>query len=238
MTDALYVIAKAPRVGFAKTRLGESIGHARAVVLYCAFLRDLAARFHNAPWRFGWYVTPVDAWPEMRRLVCPAGAEPTVLFQPSGDLTYRQRWLLEGGPARGEDRVVLIASDSPHVECGTIERAFMALDTHDAVFGPTQDGGYYLIGMRGWHDVLLKTPMGSSTVLQQLLANASRQGIRAATVETLFDVDIEADLPLLRDLVPQRDDLRHTGAALRAIDEACRKSGRPAPATSNLRTSA
>jgi hypothetical protein len=55
MADALYIIAKAPRVGFAKTRLGRVIGHEAAVTLYKAFLRDLGARFADAPFECGWY---------------------------------------------------------------------------------------------------------------------------------------------------------------------------------------
>ena len=42
MRDALYIAAKAPRAGFAKTRLGREIGHERAVAFYAAFLSDLA----------------------------------------------------------------------------------------------------------------------------------------------------------------------------------------------------
>ena len=55
MADALYIIAKAPRVGFAKTRLGRVIGHEAAVTLYKVFLRDLGARFADAPFECGWY---------------------------------------------------------------------------------------------------------------------------------------------------------------------------------------
>ncbi|MBI2323280.1 MAG: hypothetical protein HYU88_14575, partial [Chloroflexi bacterium] len=69
MREVLYIAAKAPRVGFAKTRLGEAVGQAQAVALYAAFLRDLAARFADAPFPVGWYVTPPDAWSEIAPLV-------------------------------------------------------------------------------------------------------------------------------------------------------------------------
>src|ERR687896_2542905 len=55
MADALYIIAKAPRVGHVKTRLGRVIGYEAAVMLYQAFLRDLAVRFANTHWECGWY---------------------------------------------------------------------------------------------------------------------------------------------------------------------------------------
>ena len=76
--EAFYVIAKAPRPGFAKTRPGEGIGHEEAVALYGSLLRDLAARFSGSAHEPGWYVTPPDALPEMRPLI---GSPRTVLFQ-------------------------------------------------------------------------------------------------------------------------------------------------------------
>ena len=66
MHDALYIAAKAPRAGLAKTRLGRHIGHPAAIGLYRAFLRDLSARLVSVPARcgctLGWYITPPDAW--------------------------------------------------------------------------------------------------------------------------------------------------------------------------------
>jgi len=73
VSEALYVIARAPRVGFAKTRLGRTIGHERAIVLYRAFLQDLGARFAGSPFVPGWYVTPPDAWPEISPLIGETG---------------------------------------------------------------------------------------------------------------------------------------------------------------------
>jgi hypothetical protein len=90
MSDSLYIAAKAPRIGLAKTRLGNSIGHEAAIALYKAFLQDLAARFAGTPFGCGWYVTPPDAWPEIAPLVTPCG-KTRVLFQGDGDWTKRQR---------------------------------------------------------------------------------------------------------------------------------------------------
>ena len=122
MTDVLYVIAKAPRVGLAKTRLGAAIGHEEAIELYKAFLRDLGARFTDAPFGFGWYITPQDAWPEISAL---AGETDRLLYQGEGDLTDRQRELFREATRRGE-RAVLIGSDAPHLAVEKIEEAFQS----------------------------------------------------------------------------------------------------------------
>ena len=69
----LYIAAKAPRPGFAKTRLGNALGHDVAIALYLAFVRDIAERFAHAPFDVGWYVTPPDAWADLQPVVSANG---------------------------------------------------------------------------------------------------------------------------------------------------------------------
>jgi rSAM/selenodomain-associated transferase 1 len=214
VSDALWVIARAPRVGFAKTRLGRTIGHEQAIILYRAFLQDLATRFSNSPFAPGWYVTPPDAWPE----ISPLTGEPErVLFQGDGDLTERQRELFQEATVRGEERTVLIASDSPQLGVEVVEEAFRRLERQDLVFGPTYDGGYYLIGMRGYHDVLRETPMSVGTELDGLVARARLMGLSVDLLETTFDVDVVDDLHHLRPLALERPDLRATRDTLESL---------------------
>lgn len=207
MSDALYAIAKAPRAGLAKTRLGRTIGDGNAALLYRAFLRDLAARFSRSPFALGWYVTPPDAWPEISALTGETGP---VLFQAEGDLTERQRELFRGAADRGEERVVLIATDSPQLPVRVVEEAFRVLEHRDLVLGPTFDGGYYLIGMRGWHDFPKDVPMSTGTVFGDVLAQAQDLGLSVGMVEATFDVDLEEDLLHLRREVAVRSDLPAT----------------------------
>ena len=214
MSDALYIIAKMPRAGFAKTRLGQTIGHERAIVLYRAFLQDLAARFSGSPFGLGWYVTPPDAWTEISPL---AGETGPVLLQGDGDLTERQRELFLGSADRGEERTVLIAADSPHLAVEVVEEAFRRLRRQDLVFGPTHDGGYYLIGMRGYHDVLKGMPMNTGTVLDGIVARARLSGLSVGLLEATFDVDVAEDLRRLRPLALERSDLSATRDALESL---------------------
>jgi glycosyltransferase A (GT-A) superfamily protein (DUF2064 family) len=214
VTDRLWIAAKAPRPGLAKTRLAAGVGVAGALALYRGFIADLAARFVGAPFPVGWYVTPPDAWSELRALVRPCGPPPPVLAQPPGDWTARQRALFRSAPERGELRTVLIASDSPHLEVRVVEAALEALERVDVTIGPTYDGGYYLIGMRGWHDVLAGVAMSTDAVLDGVLAAARRAGASVAVLEPTFDVDGRGDLGLLAALDPAREDLAATRRAL------------------------
>lgn len=103
---------------------------------------------------------------------------------------------------------MLIASDSPQIGVEVVREAFRELERHELVFGPTHDGGYCLIGMRGWHDV----PMSTSTVLDDSAARAS--GLSVGWVEPAFDVDEVEDPEHLRGLAARRADLAATRADL------------------------
>ncbi len=210
MRDALYIIARAPRAGFAKTRLGKSIGDERAITLYKAFLADLGARFSDFPFPLGWYVTPPDGWPEISELV---GGSERVLVQGEGDLTRRQRDLFLGAEGRGEGRVVLMAADSPQLEVRAVEEAFRLLEERDIVLGPTYDGGYYLIAMSRPHDVF-EEPMSTGTELGDVIKRAERSGLSVGLLEATFDVDEAEDLRHLIGPAAERPDLAATRAAL------------------------
>ena len=214
MTDVLYVIAKAPRVGFAKTRLGAAIGHEEAVELYKAFLRDLGARFKDVPFGFGWYITPADGWPEISALT---GDTERLLYQKETDFTERQREFFRETEKRGE-RAILIGSDAPHLDVETIEEAFRALDHHDLVFLPTHDGGYCLIGMSGpYDDVMGGVEMSTGSELDGIIRQAQLSDLSVKLLEPTFDVDEEEDLYRLRGPVLGRGDLSATRKAFEKL---------------------
>lgn len=208
MSAVLYIAAKAPRVGFVKTRLAASIGAEAATTLYAAFLQDLAASFPSA----SWFVTPAELWNQVTDcyLVPPA----RVLAQPEGCWTERQRALFRDAVERGEEKVVLVASDSPQLRSEVVAEAFGLLDRHDLVLGPVTDGGYYLIGMRGWHDVLAGIPMSTSSVRTEIVRAARALGLRVALLEPTYDVDEIDDLALLE---ADDSEMPATRAALAAL---------------------
>lgn len=134
-------MAKAPLAGLAKTRLAREIGTAEATRFARVSLRSTVMRLGRHPfWRTLLTVTPDSAtrarrWP-------PAV---TVVPQGRGDLGQRmQRPMrtLPPGP------VCVIGSDIPEITVADIRRAFRLLGSHDIVFGPAADGGFWLVGQR------------------------------------------------------------------------------------------
>jgi uncharacterized protein len=206
MSGGLTIAAKAPLPGHVKTRLAARIGPEAAVELYRAFLSDLAARFPEA----SWYVDPLGAWQR-------AYPGTRALAQPPGDWTERQRAFFRSAATRGEERAVLTASDSPQLPRELVEEAFALLDSHEVVLGPVTDGGYYLLGMRGWHDVLAGIAMSTSSVREEIERAARRRRLRLALLEPSYDVDELEDLELLRLDAALRDDLSATRIALRSF---------------------
>ena len=214
MTDRLYIAVKAPRAGFAKTRLARAIGTDAAIGLYRGFLLDLSARLTAAGLPIGWFITPDDAWLEIAPLVHRHRDIPVILGQGDGDWTERQQRLFRGMSERREDRVLLMSSDSPHIDAAILSDAFTKLDDNDVVIGPVTDGGYYVVGMRASHDVLAGVTMSTETVFEQIRSNAQSQGLSVGILQETFDIDEGDDLRWLMPLAERAHDLKETRRAL------------------------
>ena len=119
--------------------------------------------------------------------------------QQGNGLAARLTNLFQWAVARGYRRTVIMATDSPHLECAVVAESFAALDGHEVVLGRTVDGGYYLIGLRGVHDVLAGAPLSTGQEADDLVARSAALGLRVAELAPSFDVDELADLRRLRE---------------------------------------
>jgi rSAM/selenodomain-associated transferase 1 len=201
---ALAVMARYPALGKVKTRLAATIGAQRALDLYRAFLLDLDERFSDGDFQLVWMYAPAAApFSALMR------SSSICLPQEGVDLGERMRRcfevLLESESTRFT-RVVMIGSDVPHIRGEAIDEAARRLDDHDVVIGPSDDGGYYLIGLRRPHDLFSTVDMGTPLVLEQTLRAVRAAGLTLHQLPVDFDVDEESDLTRLRSL------LREAGA--------------------------
>jgi rSAM/selenodomain-associated transferase 1 len=183
--DTLVVFARAPRLGAVKRRLARGIGAMAALRFYRGQLAaTLAAVGRDRRWRTVLAITPDQArWP--RRL--PA------IRQGQGDLGQRMQRV-----ARRHRRVVIVGSDIPGLGGADIAAAFQALGEADAVFGPAEDGGYWLVGLgprRPAHP-FARVRWSSEHALGDTLANFTGRCI--ALLRTLRDVDTAEDLRAIR----------------------------------------
>jgi uncharacterized protein len=121
--------------------------------------------------------------------------------------------------ARAPGGAIVIGSDLPTLPAENILRAadlLRAGDKRTVVLGPSEDGGYHLIGIRGLAAAPLFAPMAWSTpgVCAETRRRAAAHGLTLRETGTWFDIDDGADLDRLA--VPP-DGARATRAAIRAL---------------------
>jgi glycosyltransferase A (GT-A) superfamily protein (DUF2064 family) len=98
----------------------------------------------------------------------------------------------------GYGRCLLIGSDVPLLRANVIDEAFCLLESRDIVLCPTDDGGYYLIGMKEpCKNVFNLDEYGISTVFEKTMAAAVLSGKTCAKGSSALDVDEPGDLFLL-----------------------------------------
>ena len=108
----------------------------------------------------------------------------------------------------GYQQILIIGSDCVELSDQVISRAFELLRDNKVVIGPSEDGGYYLLGMTNFLPYLFSNKQwGTDAVFQDTLEDLSKASINAAMLEMLNDIDEEKDIPnsllqLIRDENP------------------------------------
>ena len=170
--DTLIVFARAPRLGTVKRRLAAGIGAMAALRFYRGQLGRLLRQVgQDRRWRVELAVTP-------DRIRWPTGLP--MHPQGGGDLGARM-----GRALARRRRAVLVGCDIP------------GLGRADAVFGPAEDGGYWLVGLgpRRPPAPFAGVRWSTDQALADTLANC--RGHRVALLRRLRDVDTAADLAAL-----------------------------------------
>ena len=182
-------MVKEPRPGRVKTRLGQDIGVIAAAWWFRHQVKDVLRRLEDPRWELVLAVSPDQTglssrfWPlHLERI--PQG---------SGDLGRRMARIMKTRPP---GPVCIIGGDIPGIRKAHIQRAFIALGNHDAVFGPALDGGYWLIGLKRNR----ATPRSIFRCVRWSTEYALRDtqrslaGYSISHIDQLQDVDTGADL--------------------------------------------
>ena len=208
----LAIMAKAPRAGHVKTRLASACPSAGVLPLYRAFIEDTIALARMVGAKIA--------------VVCPAGdAGEVASWLPSDVRVVSQRGqgLADGLASAFEllceplRRVIAFNGDGPHLPPAVLDMAFAALADHDLVFGPCDDGGFYLVGATRTHAGLFDPyAMGTGSALAALIAQARRLGLSSTVTAAHYDVDVPADLARLASELLTRPERAPRTAALLA----------------------
>ena len=214
---ALAVMTKAPQAGRVKTRLVPPLTPEEAAELNKCFLRDTAAAISRACTRRPGDERKIDFKSESGAsdkadgcgiaAYTPVGAESAyigiipadfcLLPQRGEKFGERLYFALEDLFNCGFASVCLIDSDSPTVPSENFQRAveLLGMSEDGVVLGPSDDGGYYLIGLKKPHQHLFsQIDWSTERVLNQTIQRATEIGLGVKLLPSGYDVDDGAGL--------------------------------------------
>ena len=183
----LIVFVKNIKLGKVKTRLAKTIGNEAAFIIYKELVKvtENATQHLNSDKHIYFSDAVIDSkWPNDFKTV-----------QEGNDLGERMQHAFEQGFDQGYEHIVLIGSDLPSISTEIIQKGFKALQNNSVVFGPAEDGGYYLIGLSKMHTTIFQNkPWSTGNLLNITLEELKQQNIDVSLIETLNDIDTFEDL--------------------------------------------
>jgi rSAM/selenodomain-associated transferase 1 len=194
--NALITVAKRPAPGATKTRLTPPLSPGKAAGLYECFLKDTLETMRQVTTaQHVLAYLPLEEEVYFRRLA----PDFELALQVGNNLGARLDNITVHYLALGYAHVVVMDSDSPNLPVDYLKQAFEAISGEsDVVIGPSEDGGYYLIGLKQPAPRLLQeVQMSTPDVTEDTLVLAKEEGLRVHLLPTWYDVD---DAPGLRRL--------------------------------------
>lgn len=184
----LVVFVKNAILGTAKTRLAKTIGNEAAFEVYKHLMQiteEATGGVKNCDVHI-YFSSEKDPtrWTNFDQYV-----------QQGNDLGERMSGAFRKGFELGYQQIVGVGSDLPNLTSEIIEQGLDKLNSNDAVFGPAEDGGYYLIGMRSMIECIFENkPWSTESLLDITLDELKSNGHSVGILETLNDLDTEEDL--------------------------------------------
>ena len=183
MTPQIAIFARWPEPGKAKTRLIPALGAEGAANLYRTLLELTVREARSSGLRF--HLRVIGGEPQAFRDWL--GSDCDVRDQGDGDLGEK----LTRVPTPG----MMIGSDCPGLTAALLQEAAKALDTHEAVIGPADDGGYWLLGLRApCPDLFTDMEWSTPQVFPETMRRLAAKGITPHLLPELTDIDTGDDL--------------------------------------------
>lgn len=213
----LILMAKQPIPGKTKTRLYPALSPVQAADLYACFLQDKFATMRQVP-----NVTCAIAY-------TPAAAESyfaelapdfRLYLQHGVNLAERLRNVVQQAFDEGYQQVMPIDGDSITLPAIYLAQGFEMLSTSDVdvVLGPSDDGGYYGIGLKAPHPCMFDVEMSTPTVSQDTIRQAMQNNLSLQLLPEWYDVDTPDDLARLKDELTQNPSIApHTANYLKGM---------------------
>ncbi|WP_138431980.1 TIGR04282 family arsenosugar biosynthesis glycosyltransferase [Fodinibius saliphilus] len=188
--DVLLIFIKNPEFGKVKTRLAKSVGPETACLVYEQLLeitRNVTSKVNcdRQLW-YSEYIDNDDRWSEEHY---------RKKLQHGQNLGERMSNAFEQAFMEGYEHAVIIGSDCAALKKSHLVNAYSILQNHDVVIGPSQDGGYYLLGMNQYlPDLFENMEWSTPSVYDETIRRIKRMNLMYEAVEELNDIDTEKDL--------------------------------------------
>ena len=188
----LCIFAKPPVPGNVKTRLIPACNPQQAADLAAAFLEDVLETCHKISGTKTIIATD-GPWPP--HLQAPPDIE--YWQQGGGDLGQRMETIIEKA-LQEAPAALAIGADVPVITKDIVEDALQKIEQSQAVIGPSEDGGYYLLGLRHFQPGMLRDLPWSKPITRQATEERLQNlGFHVEKTKTLFDIDTPQDLDRL-----------------------------------------
>jgi len=181
-----------------KTRLARSLGTEAAAILSQAFFLDTWRSAARCAWADAILATTDPAAPQWAGIA-------SVWDQGGGDLGDRLERVLSRA-LQSAPIALAIGADTPGLPPRFLELARDALTTSDAVLGPCEDGGFYLIGLRSCPPGLFAgLPWSTERISEQTMQRLRGLGFTVETLPPWFDLDRAEDLTRIQGLLARKE---------------------------------
>ena len=186
--QALLIFIKNPEKGKVKTRLAQTAGNDKALIIYKALLqhtRKITSTIKASRYLFySNFIDQHDLW----------SAVDFIKMQQEGTNLGARMKNAFAMAFEKHQKVIIIGSDCASLNTAIINQAFRLLDDHDFVVGPAIDGGYYLLGMRQ-HNLTIFEEIAWSTanVFPSTIKKIEHLSASYTLLPTLSDIDTESD---------------------------------------------
>ena len=196
--NILIVFVKLPEPGSVKTRLAKDLGNERAAEIYSDIAKDIVSRVSKSN-QYDTYIfyDPPNRGNDLKLWLSDiANIDNERMVPQEGDsLGERISNAFETVFSSGAKRAVIIGSDCTDVTAAMIEESFSMLSHSDAVLGPAEDGGYYLLGLKRFIPELFEDiDWSTERVLEQTVSRLANSGLKYRLLKTLRDIDNLNDL--------------------------------------------
>jgi rSAM/selenodomain-associated transferase 1 len=192
--SCVIIFLKAPIPGNVKSRLAASIGPEHAANLYACFIKDIIRTAKQTRMPLKIFYDPPESSSFIEQML---GDELDYQVQSGTHLGEKMANGFYAVFEKNYKRAVLVGSDIPNLPETLLIEAMTALSHHDAVIGPSYDGGYYLIGFQATtftSDVFRGIAWSTDRVYAQTKRKLAARGLDTYILPQWRDVDTYEDL--------------------------------------------